>query len=678
MSHYLLELKIAQISFEAEELHLILKNREKVFSIPSPAYSIDIQSTTSLIIFEFHLKSKVVFQGKLNPSVKFSTFTEENQKRVEFHSDIKELFHPKMENPQDCLVKLKNTIKPCLSPKQIFDYSEDFDFTSVFQDNFLDHSEGQYVNYLESVIVGLVNKVKSYQYSVGYKENASGFMGKAAENNKNSNEFMSYSTNNNENEETQKQLEALKRTNSELVAQCKSQTGASEKLSIENKLLSSEIIKLKSESRNFDLISRNLKEIQGLLTEKDKSIESLKEKLKTLNREQENLLNAFETNSQDAISENQKLVKDLQKANEKIRDFEAKQEKISNENFQLQQELIREKTCFKNIEKITKSENPQKISLVTKDLLRQIEDLTKVNKEVTIQFQQENQKMINKCKELETRLMCKQKADLRQTCYELRSKFPQSPGKSSNSLFDNLLKESQSSFEFIKNIDYKSTFENSSIYEHSEKLSSKLLEYSKTIYYYQGIINRLVEIMRELKSENFALRERLFFSQNAFPLYIPVRGDPLDFAMAEFVNNLKRPLRIPFVRQDPGFYLFGTRNIRIKILNSKPYIYAPEPAMPIDDFVAKYTKGELIKFEEHKRKEEQRMALDVSKIPFNESVFSTNPLTPSASSSMFSNHRSNSNKNSVDSPDKNFPSSTKASHSRKSSYALSSRVFKKQ
>lgn len=677
MSQYLLELKIAQISFDAEELHLILKNREKVFSVPSPAYFIDIQSTTSLITFEFHLKSKVVFQGKLDPSVKFSTFTEEKLKTVEFYSDIEELFQPKMENPQDSLVKLKKALKTHLVQKQILDYSEDFDFISAFQDNFLNHSEGQYIKYLETIIAGLANKVKSYQYSVGYNESKSRFLGKVGENSKNSNEFMPSSNNKNEVEESQKQLEALKRTNLDLVAQCRSNIDGSEKLSIENKLLKSEILKLKSESRNFENILRNLKELQDLLTEKDKSIENLREKLKTLNREQENLLKTFETNSQDAICENQKLVKDFQKANEIIRDLEAKQEKISKENFQLQQELNREKGCFKNIEKLAKSENSQKNSNVTKDLLKQIEDLTKANKELTHQFQQENQAMINKCKELETRLMCKQKAELRQTTHELRSKFPQSPETNSNKLLDKLLKESQSSFECIKQIDTKSIFENSSIYEHSEKLSWKLLEYSKTIYYYQGIINRLVEIMRELKSENFALRERLFFSQNSFPLYIPVRGEPLDFAMAEFVNNLKRPLKIPFVRQDPGFYLFGTRNIRIKILNSKPYIYAPEPAMPIDDFVAKYTKGELIKFEEHKRKEEQRMTSEVSKVPFNESVFSTSPLTPSLSSSIFSNHRSNSNTNSVDSPDKNFPSSTKVSHSKKSSLALSSRIFKK-
>ena len=677
MSQYLLELKIAQISFDAEELHLILKNREKVFSVPSPAYFIDIQSTTSLITFEFHLKSKVVFQGKLDPSVKFSTFTEEKLKTVEFYSDIEELFQPKMENPQDSLVKLKKALKTHLVQKQILDYSEDFDFISAFQDNFLNHSEGQYIKYLETIIAGLANKVKSYQYSVGYNESKSRFLGKVGENSKNSNEFMPSSNNKNEVEESQKQIEALKRTNLDLVAQCRSNIDGSEKLSIENKLLKSEILKLKSESRNFENILRNLKELQDLLTEKDKSIENLREKLKTLNREQENLLKTFETNSQDAICENQKLVKDFQKANEIIRDLEAKQEKISKENFQLQQELNREKGCFKNIEKLAKSENSQKNSNVTKDLLKQIEDLTKANKELTHQFQQENQAMINKCKELETRLMCKQKAELRQTTHELRSKFPQSPETNSNKLLDKLLKESQSSFECIKQIDTKSIFENSSIYEHSEKLSWKLLEYSKTIYYYQGIINRLVEIMRELKSENFALRERLFFSQNSFPLYIPVRGEPLDFAMAEFVNNLKRPLKIPFVRQDPGFYLFGTRNIRIKILNSKPYIYAPEPAMPIDDFVAKYTKGELIKFEEHKRKEEQRMTSEVSKVPFNESVFSTSPLTPSLSSSIFSNHRSNSNTNSVDSPDKNFPSSTKVSHSKKSSLALSSRIFKK-
>lgn len=681
MSRFLIELKIGKISFEAEELHLILNSREKTFLMPCNVYSFDIQSTTSPLAFEFYLKSKVVFQGKLNPLQEFSKFTDEKQKIVEFYVSLQELFHPKAQNLKKSLENLQRTVKTCKISKHKLDFAQDSDFFSVFQGSFCDQSESQYIKYLETIIIGLASKVKSYQFSTNYKVSMLESGSRERELKKNSNEFFSFSNKTGESDPLLAQIESLKKSNLELLGQVRSGAVTEEKLSQENKTLSGELMKLKTDSRNTDSLSKNVKELQGLLIEKDRALENLKSKFIQLKQEQENVQKSFETSSQEAIGENQRLARDLLRAQEKIRDLESKQERVIQENNSLQQELQREKTCFKSIEKLSKFENTQKTSQVTQDLLHQIEDLKKLTTDITQQFNQEKQELLNKVQELETRLISKQKAENRRINQETKLKFSQSlenSQASSKLLFEKLLQDCKFSSDSMKEIDYKSIFENSSIYEHSEKISRKLLEYSHTIYYYQGIITSLVEVMRELKSENFALRERLFFAQNALPLYIPVRGDPLDFAMAEFVNNLRRPLKIPFVRQDPGFYLFGTRNIRIKILNNKPFIFAPEPGMPIDEYVNKYTRGEMQKLEEHKKTEEARLALEVSKAPFNESVFSTSPLTPSLSSSRFSSRRTNSNLTSVDSTNKILPNTVKAFHAKQSSLCSTSRVFKRQ
>ena len=80
-----------------------------------------------------------------------------------------------------------------------------------------------------------------------------------------------------------------------------------------------------------------------------------------------------------------------------------------------------------------------------------------------------------------------------------------------------------------------------------------------------------------------------------------MKNDAIDLAMAQYVNSLRRPLKIPFVRQDYGFYLFGSRNVRIRIVGKKLVVVFPDIIIPIEEFAIKYTREEVNKFEEHKR-----------------------------------------------------------------------------
>ena len=46
-------------------------------------------------------------------------------------------------------------------------------------------------------------------------------------------------------------------------------------------------------------------------------------------------------------------------------------------------------------------------------------------------------------------------------------------------------------------------------------------------------------------------------------------SDPVDLAMAEYINSLENPLDIPFIREEQGIYIFGTKRIYVKVDNGK-------------------------------------------------------------------------------------------------------------
>ena len=49
------------------------------------------------------------------------------------------------------------------------------------------------------------------------------------------------------------------------------------------------------------------------------------------------------------------------------------------------------------------------------------------------------------------------------------------------------------------------------------------------------------------------------------PRYIPVKNDPVDQALADYLNNREEAIEIPFVREDAGVYMFGFKKVFVKI-----------------------------------------------------------------------------------------------------------------
>ena len=72
-----------------------------------------------------------------------------------------------------------------------------------------------------------------------------------------------------------------------------------------------------------------------------------------------------------------------------------------------------------------------------------------------------------------------------------------------------------------------------------------------------------------------------------FALYIPVKDDPVDRRLSEFINNYpdRQRLRIMFYRESEGVYQFGTKRVNIRVENNKINVRVGGGYLSIDEFL---------------------------------------------------------------------------------------------
>lgn len=74
-------------------------------------------------------------------------------------------------------------------------------------------------------------------------------------------------------------------------------------------------------------------------------------------------------------------------------------------------------------------------------------------------------------------------------------------------------------------------------------------------------------------------------------VYIPVREDPIDKKLAEYINNYpeKSKLKIMFMRESEGVYQFGSKRIYVRVEKDKINIRVGGGYLSIDEFLDIYT-----------------------------------------------------------------------------------------
>jgi len=83
--------------------------------------------------------------------------------------------------------------------------------------------------------------------------------------------------------------------------------------------------------------------------------------------------------------------------------------------------------------------------------------------------------------------------------------------------------------------------------------------------------------------------------ESAYQFYTPVKTDMIDVRMGEFLNNYpdKDQLKVMFIRECEGIYLFGTRRVNIKAEKNNIVVRKGGGYIKIEEFIIHYTPIEL-------------------------------------------------------------------------------------
>lgn len=109
----------------------------------------------------------------------------------------------------------------------------------------------------------------------------------------------------------------------------------------------------------------------------------------------------------------------------------------------------------------------------------------------------------------------------------------------------------------------------------------------------------LLKRVRDLEVENDTLKNYIIDLKARVAIYVPIKDDPVDLKIAEFINNYpdRNKLKIMFMRESHGVYAFGTKRINVRIEKGRILIRVGGGYMSIDEFLDQNTPVELEKIE---------------------------------------------------------------------------------
>ena len=109
----------------------------------------------------------------------------------------------------------------------------------------------------------------------------------------------------------------------------------------------------------------------------------------------------------------------------------------------------------------------------------------------------------------------------------------------------------------------------------------------------------LLKSVRDLELENATLKNYIVDLKARVAIYVPIKDDLVDKAMAEFINNYpdRNKLKIMFMRETQGVYSFGSKRVNVRMEKGRIYIRVGGGYLSIDEFLDQHTAVELEKLE---------------------------------------------------------------------------------
>ena len=109
----------------------------------------------------------------------------------------------------------------------------------------------------------------------------------------------------------------------------------------------------------------------------------------------------------------------------------------------------------------------------------------------------------------------------------------------------------------------------------------------------------LLSTLKDAEAEVETLKSYIIDLKGRIAVYVPVKGDPIDKKLADYINNYpdRQKLKIMFMRESEGVYEFGSKRIAVKIERGKIQIKVGGGFLAIDEFLDQHTPVELEKLE---------------------------------------------------------------------------------
>lgn len=128
--------------------------------------------------------------------------------------------------------------------------------------------------------------------------------------------------------------------------------------------------------------------------------------------------------------------------------------------------------------------------------------------------------------------------------------------------------DSSKLFNQIKYLSTSMTELREKIIEDNDELTRQILQFASDYLNAMTVIQQVRDVIEDRDNEINILRDLIAELQSK-TIYYPIKDDPVDEAIADYLNSRSEPLPIVFIREDYGLYLFGTKRVFIKLENNK-------------------------------------------------------------------------------------------------------------
>ena len=128
-----------------------------------------------------------------------------------------------------------------------------------------------------------------------------------------------------------------------------------------------------------------------------------------------------------------------------------------------------------------------------------------------------------------------------------------------------------------------------------EKATEAVLVMEEKVYKSNKISLEILKQLKEAEVEISSLQAYIMDLKQRIAVYIPVKDDPVDRKLAEYINNYpeRNKLKIMFMRESEGVYQFGTKRCAVKVEQNNIKIRVGGGYLSIDQFLEQYTPAEL-------------------------------------------------------------------------------------